>query len=208
MVQNHAVQRIALWLDRHPDATDHYLEFNGRSAAIEAYESETPPNTHTTRKRKILAEVSHNIHHKEREVEMSKDTCDASGRQPRKARRVEDRRVPIHEESIPDLDQTPRAKSSSWVFAPRDEQADTGSPTRSSDTRSSASIRRSLSPVKRIGDLSLGHMPIRLLAYDDDELPLPHEAEDLTRNMKRISRGVGLIPLNVMVSNHIYFNTI
>jgi hypothetical protein len=173
MVQNHAIQQIALWLDEHPDTTDHYLEFNGPSAAIEAYESETPPNTHTTRKRKILAEVSYNIHHKVQEVEMSKHTSDASARQPRKARRVEDGRVPIHEESTPDLDQTPRAKSSSLVFAPRDEQADTGSPTRSGDTRSSASIRRSLSPVKRIGDLSLGHMPIRLMAYDIDDLPLP-----------------------------------
>ncbi|MDB5271557.1 MAG: hypothetical protein JWP58_4597 [Hymenobacter sp.] len=91
---------------------------------------------------------------------MSGSTCGASARDPSKARRIEDKRVPIHGESSPDLDQAPRAKSSSLKFAPRDEQADTGSPTRSSDTRSSASTRRSLSPVKRIGDLSLAQMPI------------------------------------------------
>jgi hypothetical protein len=168
-------------------------------AAIDDYESSPLPKTQGSRKRKTLAEVSHNIYNCKQEVEMSKNTGDGFGQPPRKRSRVVDRTVPVAPLSLPDLDQTPRANSSSLIFARLDETTWTGSPTRSAASRSSASTRRSVSPTKRLGDLRLAEMPVRSLDPDNKEHPLPDEARDLTLKIKDIATGVALMPTHVKV---------
>ena len=101
-----------------------------------------------------------------------------------------------------DVENTPRAKSNTAMEPPSPSSFTTSSRTTlSSHSRRSNSPKKK-QPVRKMANLSLLPNPVVMKSIDDPTVTLPDELESMVLRLRRIGRGLGVIPKSEKVSRN------